>query len=270
LTNSVEWDQLPAAVRAAVQQHTGPVTGARLGGQGVSTMARLILHTAAGDVFIKGTSPDADDLQRGRLALGAALAPHVTALSPPLLFRVQADGWDITGWPALPGRPWADLNPESADIPKLAALLAELGTMPAPDVPIRSIRTDWGYFADDPGLLDGNMLVHTDPHRTNFVVNGNRAWLVDWGWAKRGPAWMTAALLVLSLMEAGWKPADAEQALTPVPAWAEAPPSAVSAFAVTNTRSWERAYKRRPDNEAHRSRLHLARQWEDHRAALTP
>jgi hypothetical protein len=268
LSDSAEWDQLPAAVRAAVQQHTGPVTGTRPGGQGASTMARLILHTATGDVFIKGTSPDADDLQRGRLTLGAALAPYVTALSPPLLFAVQADGWDITGWPAIPGRP-ADLKPGSTDIPTLAALLAELGTTPAPDVPIRSIAEDWGRYTD-PGLLDGNMLVHTDPHGGNFIMDGNRAWLTDWGWAKRGPAWMTAARLVLFLMEAGWKPADAEQALTGIPAWAKAPPGAISAYAVSSPRSWERALQRQPDNEGLRIWLGLVRQWANHRAALTP
>jgi hypothetical protein len=32
--------------------------------------------------------PDAAELRRERLALGAVLAPFVTALAPPLLFRV--------------------------------------------------------------------------------------------------------------------------------------------------------------------------------------
>ena len=235
----------------------------------MSTAVRLNLDTASGSVFIKGTGPDSDDLQRGRLALGAGLAPFVTALSPPLLFRVQANGWDVTGWPALPGRPWADLKEGSADIPKLVALLADLGTIPAPDVPMRSIAEDWGHNASDPGLLVGDMLVHTDPHPTNFVVDGDRAWLVDWGWAKRGPAWMTAARLVLFLMEAGWKPADAEQALAGVGAWAQTPPGVVSAYAVSSVGSWERALRRQPGNEGLRRWLGIVRQWADHRAELT-
>jgi hypothetical protein len=86
--------------------------------------------------------------------------------------------------------------------------------------------------------------VHTDPHGGNFVVQPGRAWLVDWGWAVRGPAWLTAARLVLFMMEAGWKPADAEEALTGVPAWSEAPPAMVTAYATASVQSWEKAYRR--------------------------
>jgi hypothetical protein len=231
-------------------------------------MARLVLRTASGSVFIKGTGPDADDLQRGRLDLGAALAPFVTALSPPLLFRARAGGWDVTGWPALPGRPRADLTPGSTDIPKIVALLAGLGTIPAPDVPMRPTGKDWGDFAGDPGQLDGGMLVHSDPHPTNFVVDGPRAWLVDWGWALRGPAWVTAARLMPYLIEAGCKPADAEQALAGIPAWAEAPRRAVTEYAAANAQSFDRAYRQRPGNQHRRHWREITRTWADHRATL--
>lgn len=261
------WDELPAAVREAIERHTGPVAASFPGGEGVSTMVRLVLGTAGGSVFVKGVSPDAGDLARGRLDLGAALAPFVTELSPPLLFRVRAGGWDVTGWPALPGRPRADFGPGSPDIPKIVALLARLGTIPAPDVPMRSIAEDWGEGGDS-GLLAGDMLVHTDPNPANFVVDGDRVWLVDWGWAKRGPAWMTAARLVLFLMEAGWEPADAERALVGVPAWAKVPPGVVTAHAASSVGSWERACRRRPDNEGLRVWLGIVRKWAEHRAGL--
>jgi len=265
MADSAEWEQLPAASRQAVERHTGPVAGASPGGQGVSTDIRLILRTESGGVFIKGTGPDAGDLERGRLALGAALASHVTPLGPPLLFRVQADGWDITGWPALPGRP-ADLTPGSADIPKLTGLLAELGTIRAPDdVPMRSVREDWGNFTDNPALLDGNSLVHTDPHGGNFIVDGNQAWLLDWGWAMRGPAWISAVRFILFLMEAGWKPAAAEKVVTRVPAWADTPADVISAHAVSSIPSWERAVRRQPGNDGLRRWLGLARAWGEYR-----
>ena len=232
-------------------------------------MARLVIDTPGGSVFVKGVSPDAGDLLRGRLALGAALAPFVTALSPPLLFRVQAGGWDVTGWPALPGRP-ADLRPGSADIPKLADLLAELSTIQAPDdVPMRSVREDWGHFADNPALLDGNYLVHTDPHGGNFIVDGDRVWLLDWGWAMRGPAWVSAVRFILFLMEAGWKPGDAESAVARVPAWADTPPSVISADAVSSIRSWERAVQRQPHNDGLRRWLGLTRAWAEYREHTT-
>jgi len=50
---------------------------------------------------------------------------------------------------------------------------------------------------------NGDSLAHRDPNPANFVVDGERAWMVDFGWACRGPAWMTSARLVLAMMEAG-------------------------------------------------------------------
>ena len=263
LSDSIGWDDLPGSVRQAIERHTGQVTGTSPGGDGESTSLRLILNTPAGQIFVKGTDPDAGELRRGRLALGAALAPFVTELSPPLLFRVGADGWDVTGWPALPGRPRADLTPGSADLPLIVDLLRKLSAMAAPDVPMRSTGTDWGL---EPGLLDGDMLIHTDPNPTNFVVDGDRAWLVDWGWAMRGPAWMTAARLAVFLIDAGWNAPDAEQALTSIPAWAQAPPAAVGPYAEDLARSFEEAYQQRPGNQHRQHWRDITRQWADHRA----
>jgi hypothetical protein len=265
LSDSIRWGELPAAVRTGIERHAGQVADTSPGGEGESTTLRLILTTPAGQVFVKGTGPDASELRRERLTLGAALAPFVTALAPPLLFRVQADGWDVTGWPAIPGRPRADLTPGSADLPLIMGLLRELSEMPAPDMPLRSTGEDWGRGLD-PGLLAGDMLIHTDPNPTNFVVDGDRAWLVDWGWAMRGPAWMTAARLMPFLIEAGWKAAGAEHALACVPAWAEAPPGVVSAYAEDLALSFERAYQRRPSNQHRRLWRDITRRWADHRA----
>jgi hypothetical protein len=264
LSDSVEWDELPAAAREAVEQHTGPVTGTSPAGEGMSTSLRLILHTGNGDVFVKGTGPDSTVHQERRLALGAAMAPYVTTIAPSLLWQVQAGNWNITGFPALPGRPWADQKPGSPDIPKMAGLLRKLGEIPAPAVLTRTVREDWGRYTDDPGLLDGDMLVHSDPKPENFVVHGDCAWLVDWGWALRGPSWMTSALLVLAMMEAGWEPDTAENALAGVPAWDDAPPRAVSAFAFAEARSWDAAAKRAP-TRLRKFRADITRAWATHR-----
>jgi hypothetical protein len=266
-STSTAWQELPTAVREAIEQHTGPVARATAGGEGMSTTARLVLHTAEGKMFIKGTGPGSANYQRERIDLGATLAPYVTAISPPLLWQVRASGWNITGWPALPGRPWADQHPGSPDIPKMAAILSKLATIPAPDMLTSTARDYWGTWADDPRLLDGDKLVHSDPNPTNFVVDGNRAWLVDWGWACRGPAWLTTALLVLSMMEAGWEATDAEQALAAVPAWNDAPRHAVSAFADANVRMWDDAVQR-ASTKARRFLRDVACAWADHRATL--
>jgi hypothetical protein len=270
--DSAGWDALPPALHAAIESRTGAIKGTSPAGEGLSTSVRLILHSESGDVFVKGTGPDSTDHQRKRLALGAALAPYVTAISPPLLFEAEADGWNVTGWPVLPGRPWADQKPDSPDIPKMAGLLRTLAEIPAPHVLTRTARDEWEPYTDDPGVFDGDRLCHRDPNPTNFVVDGDRAWMVDWGWATRGPAWMTAGLLGLSMMEAGWEPGEAEQALADVPAWRDAPPDAVNTLASANARMWDAAVEQAP-TKVRKFRRDIARKWAAHReqtGALLP
>jgi hypothetical protein len=266
---SAGWDSLPPALRTAIRSRTGNVAGTSPAGEGLSTSVRLILHTESGDVFVKGTSPDSMDYQRGRLALGADLAPYLAAVSPPLLWRVQADGWDITGWPALPGRPRADLEPGSEDIPKLLSLLTELSLIPAPDILTATTREHWTQHSDAPDAFDGNAIVHRDPNPTNFVIDGDRAWMVDFGWAVRGPAWMTAANFIVSLLEAGWEPADADDALKAVPAWANAPRHAVDELAFATVREWEDAMKRGHAHPMWQLRASVARAWASYRQNAT-
>jgi hypothetical protein len=266
---SAEWDSLPPALQTAIRSRAGKITGTSPAGEGLSTSVRLILHTDSGDVFIKGTGPDSMDYQRDRLALGAKLAPYLTAVSPPLLWRVHADGWDVTGWPALPGRPWADQKPGSEDIPKIAGLLTELSQTPAPDILTATTREYYEQYTADPGALDGNAIVHRDPNPTNFVIDGDRAWMVDFGWAVRGPAWATAANLIVHMIEAGWEPADADTALQTVPAWAGAPRQAVDELAFASVREWEQVMKRGPVHKMWQLRASAARSWASYRANAT-
>ena len=134
MSDSIQWGRLPVSVREAIEEHTGPVTGSVLGGAGFRTGMRLILHTETGDVFVKGIGPDGGDMERGDLDLGAELAPFVPA-SPSLSFKGQADGWVFTVWQAVEGRQ-ASMKPGSDDIPLMVGLLAELGQIEAPDVPV--------------------------------------------------------------------------------------------------------------------------------------
>lgn len=266
---STDWDSLPPALRAAIETRTGKVKETSPAGEGLSTSVRLILHAESGDVFIKGTGPDSTDHQRARLARGADLAPYLTAVSPPLLWRVQADGWDITGWPALPGRPWADQKPGSEDIPKMTRLLTELSEISAPDILKDTARDYWAQYADEPGAFDGDAIVHRDPNPTNFVIDGDRAWMVDFGWAVRGPAWITSANLIVSMMESGWTPADADNALKAVPAWANAPRRGVDELAHATVREWEQVMERGPVHKVWQLRASVARSWASYRENAT-
>ena len=264
---TVPWHELPARLRAAIEAHAGPVTRSEPGGDGLSSSVRLILHTARGRVFAKGCGPDDGESRAWRLDLSARLSPHVARISPALLWRVAEDGWDVLGFEYLPGRPWADQKPGSPDIPKMLTILRELEGLPAPPTLEVTAADCWGRYADDPALLDGDALVHRDPNPTNFVVSADRAWLVDWGWAVRGPAWLTAAQLVLSMMESGWEPGAAEDALSALRAWCAAPARAVAAFATANVRMWDAAVTASP-GWPHDFRAGVARAWAAHRAHL--
>lgn len=268
LTDSVQWDELPAPVRRAIEEHTGPVTKTAPGGEGGNSSLRLILRTARGNVFAKGTDPRDDDSRVWMLEAGAALSPYVTTIAPPLLWQVHESGWNIAGYEYISGRPWADQKPGSPDLPKITAVLRQLAAIPAPPVLTATAADCWGQYASDPGALAGHALVHRDPNPTNFVVGGSRAWLVDWGWAVCGPVWLTAAMLVLSLMEAGWEAGAAEQAVASVPGWDAAPPDAVQVFADAHVRMWDEAVASAP-GWPRDFRASVARRWASHRAGFT-
>jgi hypothetical protein len=263
---TVQWDGLPAAVRAAIEERTGPVTGTEPGGEGLNSSLRLVLRTAGGSVFAKGCGPDDGESRAWQLDMGAKLSPYVQKIAPPLLWRVTEAGWDVVGFEYLPGRPWADQKPGSPDIPKMLAVLRELEDIPVPEVLDVTAVNCWGRYADDLAALRGDALVHRDMNPTNFVVDGGRAWLVDWGWAVRGPAWLTAAQLVLSLMEAGWEPGAAEEAVSELPAWRAASPRALAVFAAANARMWDEALAAAP-GWPRDFRTGIAHQWADWRVA---
>jgi Ser/Thr protein kinase RdoA (MazF antagonist) len=159
------------------------------------------------------------------------------------------------------GRPEAG----SEDIPKIISLLTELSEIPAPDILTRTARGYWERYADDPSALDGDGVVHHDPNPTNFVNDGDRAWMVDFGWCIRGPAWMTSANLIVSMMEAGWKAAEADNALKAVPAWVSAPRHAVDQFARATVLEWNQLMERRPVHEVWQFRAAIARSWAEYR-----
>jgi hypothetical protein len=266
-TPTARWEDLPAAVRDAVQARAGTVTAAAVTGEGLNTAVRLTLQTPGGPVFVKGTGPGSNVHQAWKLDLAARMAPHVTAVSPPLLWRVQADGWDILGYPALPGRPWADQTPGSPDLEKILAVVRQVESIPAPPWLDYTAADCWARYVTDPSPFDGDYLAHRDLNPTNFVVSDDRAWLVDWGWAVRGPAWLTAAHLVIALMEADWEPWPAEQAVAALPAWRAANPLHIDAFAQATVGMWNEVLAENP-GWPRDWRAGIARTWASYRGRL--
>lgn len=261
--DSAGWDDLPPAVRDAIEAHAGPVSRAEVSGEGMNSSLRLVVDTPGGRVFLKGVGPGGPGAWK--LNQAAELAPYVSEVSPPLLWRVRAEGWDILAWPALPGRPWADQTPGSPDLPKMLAVLRAVAEIPAPGFVTVTAADHWARYADDPAVFGGGALVHRDMNPCNFVVSDDRAWLVDWGWAVRGPAWLTAAEFVLSLVEAEWEPGAAERAVSVLPAWREADPRHVDVFARANVAMWDEVLAESP-GWPRDWRAGKARAWADYRA----
>ncbi|GCD96203.1 phosphotransferase [Embleya hyalina] len=80
-------------------------------------------------------------------------------------------------------------------------------------------------------------LCHTDFNPENVLVTAERAVLVDWGWAVRGPAWLDPALVVVRLIATGGQsPAAAQAWAARLPAWRGVPDRVIGDFAEAEAR----------------------------------
>ncbi|MFJ3981354.1 hypothetical protein [Streptomyces fungicidicus] len=135
----------------------------------------------------------------------------------------------------------ADYSPGSADLPLVAAAVAELQEVTAPaGVPSKAAEQRWATHAP-PGtaaLFAGDTLLHTDLAPHSVLVN-DRAHIIDWAWPTRGAAFIAPAILILRLIEAGHTPADADAIARRFPSWRTAPAYATQAFAAANAAVWK-------------------------------
>ena len=257
------WQELPSAVRAAVEAETGPVRAVDTIGAGLNSGIAAVVHTTGTSVFIKGLPSD-----HRRIAAQhreAALAAHVTDIGPALRWQIEVGGWNLLGFEHLTGRP-ADLGPGSADLAALAATLTQLSHVPAPEVPLARIERRWAGHADEQDLvlLAGDQLLHTDLNPHNILVTEDGARIVDWAWPTLGAAWVDPACAALWLIAEGHTPAAAETWASTIPAWRNAPAASVDVFTAVNVRLWEQIA--RDDPQPWKQRLHQAAlAWHEHR-----
>lgn len=233
----IAYEDLPLAVRNAVEAVTGTVTTVSSVGAGLNSSVAALLHTTGSSYFIKALP--SDHRWAWTQAREAEVAEHVRSVAPALLSRVVGGNWDVLVFEALDGHQ-ADYAPGSADLPQVADLLTRLGHLPCPDITLRRAEQRLQAYAD-PSVLHyfaGDALLHTDWNNANVIVNGDTARIVDWGWATRGAAWLDAAYWVIWLIAAGHTPVDAEQSAARVPSWQLAPTAGIDAFATANARLW--------------------------------
>ena len=227
----IDYEALPLLVRTAVSERTGEVRSAQSAGAGTNCVVAALLDTASGPVFVKGLPSDHPGVATQQKE--AKIAPAVAEVSPGLLWHIELEGWDLLGFEAIEGGRHADYTPGSPDVPKVVALQDRLSNITCPPIPMYSAERRWGSMLNDPAdakQFAGSTLLHTDWHRWNVLVTGERAWLVDWAWATWGAAFIDPALLVPRLIAAGHTPADAEGWAAKSAAWQKADQSAVTLF----------------------------------------
>ncbi|MEU4386317.1 hypothetical protein [Promicromonospora sp. NPDC023805] len=101
-------------------------------------------------------------------------------------------------------------------------------------------------------------------------MHGDQVRLIDWAWARTGPPWVDAALLIPRLIGEGHQPAEAEHLVSDT--WGmrhpSATPEAVTAFAATIYGQWRRLAVEYPS--PHREApTRGARLWTRHRLHLS-
>ncbi|MEV6705006.1 phosphotransferase [Micromonospora wenchangensis] len=221
------------------------------------------LDTDGGRIFCKAIQTS-NPLARMHHA-EARVNPWLPDIAPRLRWKIEESDWLALGFDHVPGR-HADLTPGSTDLPVIADTLTALtqGLTPCPPVRVQAATKRWeGRIA--PELVDGETLLHTDVTPFNFLVD-TRVHVVDWSMPCRGAAWIDTALMIVRLVRAGHSPADSEEWADQIPAWKQAAPDAVDAFAAALADLWE---QRRQESPApHRGPLAVAaRSWASYRGA---
>ncbi|MFD9887977.1 phosphotransferase family protein [Amycolatopsis sp. NPDC059027] len=260
-----DWEELPDAVRRAVENESGAVLSAVPPSAGRNSDFLATLQTERGFFFIKGALAGTKKARMQQVEASVnTFLPHTVA--PRLLWEVKAGGWNVLGFEHTSGR-HADLTPGSADLPMvadtLATLVSTLGRCPI-DLPHAAQQwkwmSPWRRLADSaPDKLDawdrknvaelvtleyqamdamrGDSLVHGDMHPLNILV-ADRVRIIDWAWASQGAAWLDTTSLVLRLVAAGHTPAEAEAWASKISAFRDAPESRVTAYAVVIMGMW--------------------------------
>ncbi|MFK4100825.1 phosphotransferase [Streptomyces sp. NPDC019531] len=258
--NRIEWQDLPAETRAAVQKHTGTVTTARTAPHGVMSRLACTVHARTSRAFVKGMQQDDPQAWVYR---HEAHVTRIAPCSPRVLFEVDAGGWVLYGYEYIDGR-YPDLSPGSDDLGPLVHTLTVVSQARWPEaLSKRPLHSRWADFLpeDVPPGLQGRGLAHTDmsPHNMLVTARGGLV-LLDWALACPAPMWADTALTIPRLISAGHAPEEAEAIARQVPMYRAADPAAVTLFARTVYAAWEEWERTRP--LPHRAALTAAaRKW---------
>jgi hypothetical protein len=221
----IDWEDLPQEVRVVFEERLGStVVEAVTQPTGFSPGLAARLRLADGRrVFLKAVHESANPESPGIHRREAMILAAMPASAPVarLLWSYDEGGWvalcleDIDG--RHPHEPWTEHD--------LALVVRTLGRM-ALDLTPAPFRVEWtaaqafagrinGWQAalergerrldewclrnlsrlaqlesQAPGLCGGDTLLHFDTRADNILLAGERVYVVDWPWARLGPAWV--------------------------------------------------------------------------------
>ncbi|MCC3768768.1 phosphotransferase [Streptomyces sp. UNOC14_S4] len=241
MVERVGWEELPAALRGAVEARTGRVTASRTVVDGLNCVAALVLDTErSGRLFFKGVR-EADAKAVAALGWEARVNEAVRGVGPLLLHRFRDGGWSCLAFAHIDGR-HVDLGPGSNDLAAVSDALRRMQTFSASGLPAPPLADRYAahLLPGDAECLSGTSLLHTDTNPHNIMIgNGDGvAYIVDWAMPATGPAWVDAACTAVRLMECGQSPADALTWLGGFASWRHADPESVEAFVHVTCRDW--------------------------------
>jgi Ser/Thr protein kinase RdoA (MazF antagonist) len=265
----IDFETLASSVRDAVQVRTGVVHAAQTASTGINSEIAAILETDSGRVFLKGLPQNHSGLAGQQRE--ASVNPHLHDAGPRLLWHEAVEGWDLLAFEVVEDAHHVEYGPGSPDLPKLVALLNELGKIRRPPVPLMAAERRWASYLDneeDAKHFAGDNLLHTDFNPSNILITDTRAWMVDWAWATRGAGFIDPACAVPRLITAGHTPAMAESWAAQTTSWKRADPTSVDLFAGAIARALRRFAENDPDGEWRRPMVEAAESWARHRAQL--
>ncbi|MFD8545616.1 phosphotransferase [Streptomyces sp. NPDC059649] len=237
MTPRIDWPDLPAVARTAVEARTGAALAAEPIADGLTCAVAVRLVTGDGAFFVKGV-PVEDGRGREAQRWEVTVSPLVGPASPVLRWQVVAGGWDLLVFDHVDGE-HADLSRPSNRALVARVLRSVQGVAAPAGVPSFAARFADVLDAEQLALLSGSALLHTDTNPHNLLTGAGRAWLVDWAMTAAGPAWVDVAYTAVRLMEADVAAREALDWAAQFPSWRAADRVAVEAFVAGVCRQWE-------------------------------
>lgn len=149
------WEELPSAVRDAIEAEIGHVVSVEPPTRGQSSEFSAALRARGGAYFVKGVRVDRPYAWTHRNE--AAIGPHLPAgIAPALRWKVEEDGWLMLGFELATGT-HPDLSPRSPHLPYVRDLVVRLGEelTPCPSAAKHSLAERWAAAPGWTELRDG-------------------------------------------------------------------------------------------------------------------